>query len=167
MIYRALECSVFDSTWGSLTVWFQCHGDESAAHKKLAQLLSLAWDVEPEQVCVGHLRSELKLIAESLSTLPMSSGDLLWLVTGSAGDSTLFDDSEYLVMLDGANYRRLARAYHSAQSCAARQLQGLRGELVSQVPDSREAHEIHWRIDDMERFVGKRPPDPDHRSLAG
>lgn len=66
MIYRALNCSVEGWELPPITVWFQV-GDAmlAGAATKLRKLLSLAWDVAEEDLCIHDLCSERELEANS------------------------------------------------------------------------------------------------------
>jgi hypothetical protein len=119
MLYRALECGIYDNNVEpTTTVWFSAYSSREA-QQKLIDLLAQIWGVEHWQVFTnGAAVDEIDILLNSAQE--ESAGDRRLLESGWAcGQPVYADFSNALVLLGGRDRDRLYRAWGAARQHVA------------------------------------------------
>jgi len=164
MIYRALNCSVEGWELPPITVWFQV-GDAmlAGAATKLRKLLSLAWDVAEEDLCIHDLCSEREL--EANSRLPASAGSAQWFECGNYGELPLFGFTEDMVLLDGEHRKAWIEARENAGTWARMMRSELTGKLQRAEDGAEERAAIAYYIGYLNSFIATTGAGNDQSEL--
>lgn len=154
MLYRFFDCGIYDNAHEpATTVWIHATSQREAAERVLA-LLSLTWNVEPEQVCINAAGTDELEIARN-SPQRREAGDRRLAECGSTGDDPHYLTGHQLLFLNARDQARLRTAFDSAR-LHARELQekmlGLAGEARA-AGKEREADEYEYRAQEYAEFA--------------
>lgn len=107
LLYRAFDCRISGSREPRTTVFFDATPEQGVIDRLLA-LLSLAWNVSPDRICVGDLDSTFEI--ERNSVEDAQEGIRRWLECGSCGSRPLYAPGRTLLLCNAYNRQKLASA---------------------------------------------------------
>lgn len=117
MLFRFLDCAIYDSDREpATTVWIEAANEREAAIKA-ETMLALTWDVSAERVCIqAAATSEYDVVRNCVEG--DDAGDRRLWATGSWGERPLYYPPRVLIFAGARKRARLLTAFRAAQAHA-------------------------------------------------